>query len=48
MDCSGKSNRIILHLRFELVTSSLSPKAPDSLFITHITVEFDLLGRYRS
>jgi len=44
MDCSGKSNRIIPHLRLEVVTSSLRYVylSLTSLF------EFDLLGRYRS
>jgi len=34
MECSGKSNRIIPHLRLEVVTPAFV-KAPDSLFITH-------------
>ena len=47
MDCSGKSNRIIPHLRFEVVTSSASKLETVYLSLTSL-FEFDLLGRYRS
>ena len=47
MDCSGKSNRIIPHLRLEVVTSSLLKLQTVYLSLTSL-FEFDLLGRYRS